>query len=314
MDFRTKISLQKERVLIDHNSTILLLGSCFSESIYNKLDYFKFPADKNPFGIVYNPKAIENLILNVINEKEFSEKDVFHLNERWHCFDAHSELSNSNKDLLLKNLNSQLHKITETLKEATHIIITLGTAWVYRHIETDKIVSNCHKIPQKKFLKELLSADEVEDSLKAIIALIKSVNPAVQLLFTISPIRHLKDGFTENSISKAHLRTAVNQVVDQKKEISYFPSFEIMLDDLRDYRFYSDDMVHPNETAITYIWEAFKATWINDTTFPIMQQIDAIRKGLSHRPFNPNSEQHKNFLAQLRNKMNILEADFDIQF
>ena len=314
MKFRTNISIQREKHLIDHNSDILLIGSCFSESIYNKLDYFKFKAFKNPFGIVYNPKAIEKLVLHAINEKTYSEADIFYLNERWHCFDAHSDLSSPNEKLLIENLNNQLKQALLHLEKASHIIITLGTAWVYRHIETDTIVANCHKVPQRKFLKELTSVDEVEESLHAMIALIKSVNPSAKLLFTISPIRHLKDGFAENSVSKAHLRAAVNRVVDPRKGLFYFPSFEIMLDDLRDYRFYAADMVHPNDLAISYIWDAFVDSWISDSSSNIMQQVDAVRKGLAHRPFNPNSEQHRTFLAQLKEKIAQLDAEFKIKF
>ncbi len=310
MNFRTNIQLQKERNQIDYNSKLLLIGSCFSENINKKLNYFKFNTNSNPFGILFNPKAIETLITNAVNLKEYTEKDIFNLNERWHCFDAHSDLSNSNKNELLNSLNSEIKESNKNLKEASHIIITLGTAWVYRFIETDTIVGNCHKVPQKKFLKELLSVKKIIENLDNLIALIKSVNPKVNIIFTVSPVRHLKDGFLENSQSKAHLLTAIHQITDKKAQLYYFPSYEIMMDDLRDYRFYNSDMVHPNETAINYIWEQFKSVWMDDKTFPILKQVDTIQKGLSHKPFNPNSEQHQQFLISLQEKIHHLQKQF----
>lgn len=314
MEFRTKYKPGKEYHQIDYSSNVLLIGSCFSESIFEKLDYFKFNTAKNPLGIVYNPIAIEKLVLNAINAKEYTEQDIFYLNERYHCFDAHSELSSPEKHVLLNNLNERIQFAGKELARATHIVFTLGTSWVYRHIETDSIVANCHKVPQRKFLKELCSVDKIEDSLNAIIALVRSVNPEAGILFTVSPIRHLKDGFSENALSKAHLLTAINNIINRKERINYFPSYEIMLDDLRDYRFYTDDMLHPNKTAISYIWKSFKESWIHTDATPVMKKVAEIRRGLSHRPFNPESEQHQLFLKQLNNKINDLRAEFQIKF
>lgn len=315
MNFRTNIQLQKERNQIDYNSRLLLIGSCFSENIYQKLDYFKFNASSNPFGILFNPIAIENLITNAINKEIYTEKDIFKLNERWHCFDTHSDLSSSDKNKLLQNLNETISATNKQLKEATHIIITLGTAWVYRFIETDTIVGNCHKVLQKKFLKELLSIDEITASLENICTLIKDINSTVNIIFTVSPVRHLKDGFVENSQSKAHLLSAIHQVIGSLSGVEvYFPSFEIMMDDLREYRFYNSDMIHPNETAINYIWEQFQHVWIDEKVSSIMKEIDTIQKGLAHKPFNSNSEQHQLFLADLQKKITSLKSNYNISF
>ena len=308
MQLQTIIPLKKEtRNTIDYNAKLLLLGSCFSENIGDKLNYFKFQTNQNPFGILFHPKAIENLITNAINKKEYIAEDLIFQNERWHSFDSHSNLSSPNKNELLGNLNSAISSTNKQLKEATHIIITLGTSWVYRFIETDTIVANCHKIPQKKFLKELLSVDEIVESLEAIIALLKSVNKDVNVLFTVSPIRHLKDGFLENTQSKSHLITAIHSILNADK-ISYFPSYEIMMDELRDYRFYAEDMVHPNKTAINYIWERFIETWISENSQATMQEVESIQKGISHRPFNENSEQHQKFLKNLELKKEKLNS------
>lgn len=315
MNFRTQIPLNApSKNLIDYQSKILLFGSCFSENISNKLNYFKFQSSSNPFGILFHPKAIENLITNSINKKEYGEDDIFYHNERWHCFDAHSELSDTSKDELLGNLNSAIKSTHQQIKESTHLIITLGTAWVYRYIETDKIVANCHKVPQKKFLKELLSIEDIVASLEAIISLIKNVNPTIEIIFTVSPVRHLKDGFTENSLSKSHLLSAIHQVAEPRKHQYYFPSYEIMLDDLRDYRFYANDMIHPNITAIDYIWEHFKNSWIDNSSQTIMTEIDSIQKGMAHKPFNENSEQHQQFLEQLQLKIIALKNQHNITF
>tara|TARA_R110001583_G_scaffold63230_2_gene185341 strand:- start:6885 stop:7832 length:948 start_codon:yes stop_codon:yes gene_type:complete len=315
MKFRTNITLQKERNQIDYSSKLLLIGSCFSENIYHKLDYFKFNSSSNPFGILFNPKAIENLITNAINLKVYSENDVFNLNERFHCFDAHSDLSSTSKNKLLNNLNSEIKTTNKDITEASHIIITLGTAWAYRFIETDSIVGNCHKIPQKKFLKELLSVEEITASLENMCALIRHVNPTVTIIFTVSPVRHLKDGFIENSQSKAHLLAAIHQIIPPSGVWGlYFPSYEIMMDDLRDYRFYNNDMVHLNETAINYIWEQFQQVWIDEKTSSIRKEVDSIQKGLEHRPFNPTSEQHQKFLTDLHTKITFLKNNFNISF
>ncbi|MCF6280284.1 MAG: GSCFA domain-containing protein [Flavobacteriaceae bacterium] len=318
MNFRTQIPITSttlsNRSQINHKSKILLFGSCFTKNIGEKLNYFKFQNIINPFGILFHPKAIENSITNAINEKEYTKNDVFLHNERWHCFDAHSELSNSSKEELLLNLNSAVKLTNQQIFKSTHIIITLGTAWIYRFINNDKIVANCHKIPQKKILKEILSVDEIITSLESIISLVKSINPKVKIIFTVSPVRHLKDGFIENTQSKAHLLTAIHQVVEPRNHTHYFPSYEIMLDDLRDYRFYKRDMIHPNETAIEYIWQQFQNTWIDTNSYNLMNEIDTIQKGLSHRPFNENSTQHQEFLENLQLKINKIQEQYQITF
>jgi lysophospholipase L1-like esterase len=254
--------------------------------------------------------AIETLITNAINEREYTEEDVFFLNEQWHCFDAHSKLSNVSKEELLKDLNENIKSTHQYINNSTHIIITLGTAWVYRHVETDTVVANCHKVPQRQFVKALLSVDEVSESLQATVSLIKSVNPKVVIIFTVSPVRHLKDGFVENTQSKAHLIAAVHEVIDPRHQIHYFPSYEIMMDELRDYRFYDSDMLHPNAIAIDYIWDKFQKVWIAEEASKTMDDIDTIQKGLLHRPFNKSSEAYQQFLQNLEFKKQEVQIQF----
>lgn len=311
MLLQTKIPLEPQpHNQIDFESKLLLVGSCFTENIGAKLNYFKFRHLLNPFGILFHPKAIEKLFTNVINEKEYTEDDLFFFNEQWHCFEVHSKLSNSNKEEILRSLNSAIKSTHQQLSESTHVIITLGTAWVYRHNESDTQVANCHKVPQKEFSKELLSVKEITESLEASISLIRSMNSKASIIFTLSPVRHLKDGFIENNRSKAHLLSGIHKWVEPRKNIHYFSSYELMMDELRDYRFYSEDMIHPNQTAIDYIWKKFQQVWISEKGATTMQEVDSIQKGLAHKPFNPSSEEHKKFLSIQKQKIETLQSTF----
>ncbi|WP_372753549.1 GSCFA domain-containing protein [Mariniflexile sp.] len=316
MNLQTKIPLAKQsNNLIDYNTNALLIGSCFVENMGSKLSYFKFQNLQNPFGILFQPKAIEVLISKAIHQKRYLETDVFFHNERWHCFEAHSKLSALTKEKLLFNLNKQLDLTASYLNHATHIVITLGTAWVYRFLETNQLVANCHKVPQKQFGKELLSVEDISESLQAIVNLVRSVNSKAAIIFTVSPVRHLKDGFIENTQSKSHLITALHQLLNSKGLIVnhncfYFPSYEIMMDELRDYRFYAEDMVHPNQIAINYIWELFQSVWMSDETLKLMNQVDVVQKGLQHKPFNPDSDAHKKFLQKVEAQKMQLQTKF----
>jgi hypothetical protein len=311
MQFRTQIPISKSQNSIDYNSKIVSLGSCFAENIAEKLDYFKFQNTCNPFGIIFNPVSIEKIIHKAVNQELFTEKDIFFHNERWHSFDVHSDLNHSNKEAFLENINAILQETKNQITQSAHIIITYGTSWVYRNLESNSIVANCHKVPQKEFSKAILSVEITVKSIKNTIDLIQKVNPKANIIFTVSPVRHLKDGFVENQQSKAHLITAIHQILNSKSEIlNYFPSYEIMMDELRDYRFYSEDMLHPSKVAIDYIWERFSETTISEESHSIMEEVETIQKGLAHRPFNPNSESHKKFLDNLNQKINTLAFKF----
>ncbi len=309
MQFRTKIPIKKEQHTIDYDSNVLLIGSCFSENISKKLAYYKFEQFTNPLGILFHPKAIEKLIVKATQQEQFTEEAIFFHNERWHCFDAHSSLSTISKDELLAKLNTTVNSTNQQINKASHIIITLGTAWVYRLLETDSLVANCHKIPQQQFRKKLLSVDEIVESLTAIISSIEKVNSKARIIFTLSPVRHSKDGFVENAQSKAHLLTAIHHVIE-KGNTSYFPAYEILMDELRDYRFYAEDMIHPNQTAIAYIWECFCEIWLSDTSSKTMKKIDAIQKGLAHKPFHSESKQHQDFIKNIEKQINELQEQY----
>lgn len=313
MQFRTLVPIPKSDHLIGYNSTIVSLGSCFAVNMSEKLDYFKLQNNCNPFGILFHPLAIEKLITFAVSAKQFTEKDIFFHNERWHCYDVHSDFSNSSKEDLIASLNAIMPSTQLQLQQASHVIITYGTSWVYRNIESDAIVANCHKVPQKQFKKELLSVNEIQESIANTLKLIHTVNPNCNITFTVSPVRHIKDGFVENQWSKANLVSAIHNILNTehyKLNTSYFPSYEIMMDELRDYRFYGEDMLHPNQVAIDYIWKRFKETTISETAFSTMDEVETIQKSLQHRAFNPNSESHQKFEAKLKLKVTKLLEEY----
>ncbi len=312
MQFRTQIPIKKNSLPISYDSHIVSLGSCFAVNIGQKLEYYKFRNTINPFGILFHPFAIEKIISFALNKKTFSKTDIFFHSERWHCFDAHSDLSSTGPDDLIKSLNTASLLLNEAVKSASYIIITLGTAWVYNHNESNKTVANCHKVNQKEFTKELLDTERIKQSLQSTINMIREMKPHVQVIFTVSPVRHIKDGFTENQWSKANLISAVQNFIEQESSeyIAYFPSYEIMMDELRDYRFYNEDMIHPNQTAVDYIWQRFTESYINENSHKTMEDVASVQKSLSHRSFNPESEQHKKFIAKLNDKINVLQEQY----
>ncbi len=313
MNFTTKIPVGKSKFPIDYTSKIVSLGSCFAENMGDKFSYFKFQNSVNPFGIIFNPVSIENLLSRIVNKQQFTEKDIFFHNDLWHCFEVHSELSNSNKEELLQILNRIIEQSNNQLLEASHIIITYGTAWIYRNNESDKIVANCHKVPQKQFSKEILSVEKCVVAMQNTLDLIQKINPNCKFIFTVSPVRHIKDGFVENQLSKSHLITAIHKIVQTERfklMNEYFPSYEIVMDELRDYRFYGEDMLHPNQLAIDYIWERFSQTNISEDSSGIINEVAMIQKDLNHRPFNANTEKHQQFLSKLEIKIKKIQAQF----
>ena len=299
MKLTTPIKRSRQNPPINYSSKVLLLGSCFAQNMGAKLEYYKFQQCTNPFGILFHPVAIEKLITRAVNHTWFTSKDVFLQNEQWHCFLAHSKLSNTSEEDLISALNSALEKLRFSLLEASHVVFTFGSAWVYKHLEKDTIVANCHKVPQKEFVKQLLSPDDVSDVLLGIETKLRTINPTCSIINTVSPVRHIKDGLIENSRSKAHLIAGVQEIVSPDKFNYYFPSYEIMMDELRDYRYYKEDLIHPNQTAIAIIWNAFTGSWICPETAALQKKIATIQSGMLHTPFNENSKAHIHFKKDL---------------
>ncbi len=316
MQFRTQIGIPKNTHPINYDSTVISIGSCFAVNIAEKFNYYKFQNTVNPFGILFHPLAIHTIIRRAIEEDFFVESELFFHNERWNCFDVHSDLSHSNKEDLLQNLNQSLIDLKSQINAASHLIITYGTAWVYKEKSSQKIVANCHKVPQSQFEKELLTATIIRDTIQETIALILSVNSKAKITLTVSPVRHLKDGFVENQQSKSNLIIGIHEAINhQPSTTNYFPSYEIMMDELRDYRFYDQDMIHPNQTAIDYIWERFVETNIAADCIPDMNEVENIQKGLLHRPFHSDSMSHQKFLMQLNQRiLRLQEKNPNITF
>ena len=308
-EFRTEVIPNTLKQQLFYEDKVLLIGSCFSENIGTKFRYFGFNSISNPFGVVFNPISIANLLQRCIDKRLFEEKDIHFNQGRWFCFETHGELGGLNKEECLKKHNEVLNSSADFLEQASCLIITFGSAWVYEHIETGNLVANCHKVPNTQFRKRLLSIDEIEKNFKQLIKNFERSTSSVQFIFTISPIRHWKDGVIENQRSKSLLHLAIQSLVEQYDNLNYFPAYEIMLDDLRDYRFYKEDMIHPNNTAVSIIWEAFNKAWISSKTEPLQKAILTIQSSLKHKPFNPNSEDHLLFIKDLEAKISLIKKD-----
>lgn len=299
MTFSTQIPISKSKDLIDYGSKIFGMGSCFAENMGTKFEAYKFQNLVNPFGIIFNVASILKIIKRTVNNDLFTEKDLFFNENRWHCFDVHSKNSHENQEILIENLNKTLFDSKNFISNATHIIITVGTSWVYQTIERQQIVANCYKLPHHHFNKKILSCDETIAYLQEIIFLIQSINPKANIIFTVSPVRHIKDGFFENNVSKGILLQAIFAIQQSNLAACYFPSYEIVMDELRDYRFFEADMLHPNHVAIDYIWVRFYQTYINDNCIEVSKKVIKIQKMLQHRQLDANA----NNIVALQNKI-----------
>ena len=307
--FRTEISIQKAPFQIDHNTTILTIGSCFSDCIGEKFSENKFKVLPNPFGTVFNPISIFKALHMARENSEPSTSGYIEVNHLFQHFDFHSRFTSETRPKLEETLKDSVAEAHEFLKSVDVIIITMGTSLVYEHIELKEIVSNCHKVPQKAFRKYILTKEEVENGFDQ---LIKTYPASTQVILTVSPVRHVKDTLVTNSASKAVLRIACESIVQDHSNVHYFPSYEIMMDDLRDYRFYKSDMIHPSKTAKEYIWNKFTETYFSESTGNLLSEWSKIRSALSHRPFNPKSEAHQKFISETINKLMRFSDKFDI--
>lgn len=303
MDFRTKVPIKEGAQKIDHGSGVFLIGSCFVENIGNKLEWFRFKNLQNPTGIIFHPSPIRKYFQRLSNDEAYKEKDVIEFNNGWQSLEAHSDMRRATKEECIKDLNSALSNSRTFIENATTVVISMGTAWGYVYKEQESIAANCHKIPQKDFYKELSSIKEIVNDLEVIEHSVSQINKKAQIIFTVSPVRHLKDGYVENQRSKAHLIAALQNYLESTKKAHYFPSYEIMMDELRDYRFYTEDMLHPNKVAVDYIWDLFSSNWITESSLKLNLEIDKIQKALSHSPREENSLHHRKFLTKLQAKI-----------
>jgi hypothetical protein len=294
MEFHLEFTPKPFPVKIKHADKLFLAGSCFTEQIGNKLAAHKFRIIDNPHGILFNPVSIAKSITSYIEEKKYTATDLFYRDELWGSWDHHTRFSSLNKEECLRKINRSQQDAHAFLKEANWLMLTLGSAFVYE-LPGRQVVANCHKMPTDQFTKRLLSAEEVITTLDTLTYRLKQFNPSLQVIYTISPVRHLRDGFVENNRSKATLISAVHHIADKFEKIFYFPSYELIIDDLRDYRFYAEDMVHPNYAATNYVWDKFVAACIDEPSQELMADIYKINAAINHKAFNPDSEAHKNF-------------------
>lgn len=309
LDFKPKAFSEK----IAHEHKIFLAGSCFTEHIGAKLAQHKFDILQNPNGILFNTASLSQSILNYIDKKTYTEKDLFYFNELWTSWDHHSKFSAVNKEQGLQLINQWQLAAHQFLQTANWAIFTLGSAFVYEltnEMQQGRIVANCHKMPATEFKKRLLDIEEVLTQLDGLIYRLKKFNPNIKIIFTISPVRHLREGLIENNRSKAILIQAVHQVVDKFEGLYYFPAYELVIDDLRDYRFYAEDLVHPNYAATHYVWEKFMQTCLEPKAWPLMKELYQIYAATQHKPFHSNSTAHQQFIETNKAKIRQLKADY----
>ncbi|MCD4832668.1 MAG: GSCFA domain-containing protein [Bacteroidales bacterium] len=297
-NFRTIIEAEPSKNKINYHTSVLFLGSCFTENIGDKMDELKFPVLINPFGVLYNPVSVRNGLEILIDQKLFTESDLNFFNEQWFSFYHDTEFSATDQKKSLNKINTSIELAAKQLKNAKYLVITFGTAWVYKYLESGNVVSNCHKIPAKKFDRFKLGVEDIFVEWANLINRLNELNKKLKIIFTVSPVRHWKDGAVQNQLSKSTLILAINQLKNKFDNIEYFPAYEIMMDDLRDYRFYADDMLHPSNMAIEYIWEQFSQTYFEKETTDIIKEIDKIILARNHRPLNPDTENHKKFLKK----------------
>lgn len=304
MQFRTYINIKPSLLKIDHSQSIFSLGSCFAENIAAQLKQAKFRVVSSPTGILFNPESIARTIAHFVNadNAETTSKMVrdglqkSDIDGRWFSYNFHSSFSDSDADIAANKMATAYTIGHKALVDADTVIITFGTAWIYRHRQSGQVVANCHKQPHNIFSRELLSPEHIAELYEPLLS--NGILSNKRIIFTVSPIRHLADGLEDNSLSKSILRVAIGNLVERFKNVEYFPSFEIQNDELRDYRFYAEDMIHPSHMAVEYIWQRFSEYIFNETTRQLIEQLEGISKAAEHRPFDPYSEVHKKFCTQ----------------
>lgn len=312
--FRTPIHIDTAPFSIQHKMEGLAIGSCFVYNIGGWLQKVKFNLLLNPFGITYNPISIGHQLSLLTKNSSYHSDQLFQHQEHWHSFDHHSSFSDIDKDLVVEKINNAFSKAVIQLKQADYLLLTFGTAHIYTHRKTQQVVSNCHKIPNSEFEKKRISVKEIMHCWEPIIQNLKNTSPQLKIIFTVSPIRHLKDGIVENQKSKATLLLAIDNMVRQFDTCFYFPAYEIMIDDLRDYRFYGKDMIHPSDIAIDYIKDKFADCYLDKKSRQLVDEIVKIQKAVEHKSFQPTSVAHQHFVKKTVEKMEILEKEYGFDF
>jgi hypothetical protein len=308
--FRTKIDIPGSKFKLSHSIKSVLIGSCFADNIGSRLKTCKFPVEHNPFGVLYNPVSIKTSLEILMDKKMFTESDLFFYNDQWISFNHYSAFSHPDKIECLRQINERIKNAAEFLKNSSSLFITFGTAWVYQFRETGKIVANCHKLPANKFKRFLLDLKDIVNGYSEFYKKLKEFNPEIKIIFTVSPIRHWKDGAEMNQVSKSALILAIYELRKKFPEMHYFPGYEILMDELRDYRFYSNDMLHLSDVAIEYIWNKFVSTYVDEKSRVIINEIEKLNKAINHRPFNINSKSYQEFVKTNLKYIDTLEKKY----
>lgn len=288
------------------------MGSCFTENVGAKMEALKYPVDINPFGILYNPLSVANGLQLLLEEKTFSANDLIEHNGLWHSFSHHGRFSHNEQNKALHEINNRIKNSTAFLKQADFLFVTFGTAWIYRYKKSRDLVSNCHKIPAREFIRERLSVQQIVDVYRDLLKELWKINPDLKVVFTVSPIRHWKDGAIENQRSKSTLILAVDQLIQEFgiEKCAYFPSYEIVMDELRDYRFYAEDMLHISDVAIKHIWSRFEEALVDAESIEIAREVQKISNAVKHRPINKKTLEYSKFLLSFLRKLELLEKRF----
>ncbi len=297
MEFRTIVNPSQLDEKLGYKAKTLFMGSCFATNIGELLQERQFPVMVNPFGVLYNPFSVAQSINTLLAGKPFTEEQLLFHSGLWSSFYHHSSFSSPDKEICLQQINTSLEEGFQFLRSASFLVITLGTTWVYQHRKGRMVVANCHKVPSKEFDRMPMSEEEIVQLMGYAILKLREELPNLKIILTISPIRHWKDGAVQNMISKATLIMAAQKLCVAFPSCSYFPAYEIMMDDLRDYRFYAEDMLHPSDQAIAYIFEKFRSCAIDEESNAIMNEVEKLVKATKHRPFNPNGEDYQKFLS-----------------
>lgn len=310
MLFRTELHIPPSTFNIKHDQQIFLVGSCFSQNIGERLQNYKFKSISNPFGTIFHPLAIAKILDYTIHNNHIKISDLIFNQGIFVHTDFHSSMGDTDRNAALVKINDTIGNLHLLLKDVKYLFITLGTSIGYRLKSNESIVANCHKLPSDLFIKEdtelTVLAEKFGEALEKMIV----INNEIKIILTVSPVRHIKDGIIENQRSKAKLLLLSEIMTNTYKNVHYFPAYEWMMDDLRDYRYYDKDLIHPSEQAIDFIWEKFSNHFFDENTNNIINKIDKIKNALNHRPFNPNSNEHQLFLNNLHNEIDILEKTY----
>lgn len=308
--YQTEVQLPCFEARVGYQHPFMMMGSCFATNIGERLVRLKLPVMVNPFGVIYNPLSVASSIKRLVEGKELCEDDLFLQGGIWNSYAHHSSFSAVDRDECLAKINQSLASGGIMLRESSHLIITLGTSWAYRLKASGEVVANCHKTKAAEFDRFFVDSNKAVEALREAIEAARSINPSLKIIFTVSPIRHIKDGLVENQRSKASLMLACHTLCNELDGVAYFPSYEIMMDELRDYRFYADDMVHPSGLAVDIIFKKFVHSAVSSLSVEAMTEVDKIVRAVEHIPFNAEGEEYKKFCASMAAKAEKLQVKY----